>query len=88
MSLERRLRRIMTLPRDEREVPLRELAQKLGCSLAATYTSDGQHLEDRVIQRIREATKPERESRWWSTPAVELVVGVLAAVAAWIAVFR
>ena len=95
MSVERILRPIMALPRNEREVPLRQLAQELGCSLSGTYTSEGRHLENEVIQRIRDADGAGRESLWWSVPRgdqnvlelIALIVAVLGAVAAWIAVF-
>ena len=83
------LRRIMKLPRDEREPKLRQLAQDLGCSLASTYGGDGsKHLEDEVVRRIQEATRSHRDGLFCILALVSAVAAVLSALAAWCAVLR
>ena len=63
-----RLKKIMKLKLEEREIALRELAQELGCSLASSYTVYGKHLEEDIVHRIFEADRSRRESRmWWVT---------------------
>ncbi len=43
--------------KDKREIELRKYAKELGCSLQGTYAQNGVHLEQEVINRIREAEK-------------------------------
>jgi len=84
---QRELRRIMKLPRDEREIELRKLAQELGASLASTYGGDGsKHLEEEVIRRIQEAGRSQREAFLWLVAVVAGVASVVSALAAWCAV--
>jgi len=44
----------MALDKEAREIKLREMAQKLGCSLQYTYTSNGKHIKQKIVRRIRE----------------------------------
>ena len=86
MSIERRLRRIMRDP--ERETELRKFAQELGCSLHSTYDQNGNHYEDEVIRRVREAARSIREERLWLIALISAVASIVSALAAWFAVFR
>lgn len=92
MSVERRLRQILTIPdQTKREVTLREFAQDLGCSLDSTYevlagNLPPKHLEHVVIQRIREAARGQREERLWLVALISAVSSALSALAAWCAV--
>ena len=47
-TIQRKLKRILKLPLHDREVPLRTLAQELGCSLTSTYRGE-KHLEDEAL---------------------------------------
>jgi hypothetical protein len=67
----------MKIQKSEREVPLRLLAQELGCSLTATYTPDGVHREDIVIHRIREAAAAQHGVRWSWLTIISVAVGIL-----------
>lgn len=84
--VEKRLKGIMALDKEEREIKLRELAQELGCSLQSSYTSNGKHLEEEMVRRIREAARSIRESRLWWIALISAVASVLSALAAWSAV--
>jgi len=56
--MSKRLIEIMSIKeKDRREIELRKYAKELGCSLQGTYTQNGVHLEQEVINRIREAEK-------------------------------
>jgi len=89
VKVQRQIKKIMTIKdRDKREVALRELAMKLGCSLSSTYTSDGKHVEEEVIRRIQEAARSICESRLWLIALISAIVSVFSALAAWFAVLR
>jgi len=74
--------------KEKREVALRLLANKLGCSLSSTYISNGKHLEDEVIRRIQEAARSIRESRLWWIALFSAIASALSALAAWFAVWN
>ena len=77
----------MSKEKSDREVALRELAQKLGCSLFSTYGGDGgKHLEEELIRRIQEAARSIRESRLWLIALISAIASVISALAAWHAV--
>lgn len=82
--VERRLRRI--LREQNHEVPLRELAQELGCSLESTYTENAKHLESIVVARIREAARSQREGRMYWIAVLAAAASMVSAIAAWCAV--
>jgi hypothetical protein len=87
-SVQRQIRAILkTSDLGQRETALRELARKVGCSLASTYTSEGKHLEEELVRRIQEAAREERDSRLWWLALVSGVASVFSAIAAWLAVW-
>lgn len=88
MNIQRQIQKIMAKKeKAEREIALRELAQKLGCSLSSTYGGDGgKHLEDEIIRRIQEAARSIREARLWWIAAISATASVISAIAAWCAV--
>lgn len=60
--MSRRLREILKIQdNDNKELELRKYAQELGCSLQGTYTANGNHLEQEVVDRIRDAEKDLEE---------------------------
>jgi predicted transcriptional regulator len=86
-NVQRRLRKILSKGKSEREVALRELAQQLGCSLSSTYGGDGgKHLEDELVRRIQEAARSIREARLWWIAVISAIASVVSALAAWTAV--
>jgi len=88
MSIQKKIKKIMSISdRQKREIALRELAAKLGCSLTSTYTLSSKHLEDEVIRRIKEAVRSIRESRLWWIAFMSAVASVFSALAAWYAVY-
>ena len=78
-----RLRRIMKLPRGERELRLREYAAKLGCSLNATYDGRGVHDEPELIRRIHEAERSRRDRRLWIFAVLAAISAAASALAVW-----
>ena len=87
MNIQRKIQKIMAKEKAEREIALRELAQKLGCSLSSTYGGDGgKHLEDEIIRRIQEAARSIQENRLWLIAAISAIASVISAIAAWCAV--
>lgn len=85
LFVERKLRRI--LKSQDHDVPLRRLAEDLGCSLESTYDMpSGKHLEARVVARIREAARSQREARLYWIAVIAAVASALSAFAAWCAV--
>jgi PP-loop superfamily ATP-utilizing enzyme len=75
--VQRRIKKIMTIKvRDKRELALRELAMKLGCSLSSSYTPDGKHIEEEIIRRIQEAARSIRESRLWLIALISAIASV------------
>jgi len=86
MNAQHQIKKIMSLSHNEREVALRKLAIKLGCSLASTYNSDGKHFEDELIRRIQEADRSIRDSRLWWIAAISAIASVISALAAWAAI--
>jgi predicted transcriptional regulator len=87
MSVQRRLKVILSKQGIERDTQLREFAKELGCSLSGTYGGDGsKHLEDEVIRRIREAARSIREARLWWIALISATASALSALAAWCAV--
>ena len=87
MNVQRRIKTIMAMERAERMTALRELAQKLGCSLTSTYSGDGsKHLEEEVVRRIQEAARSLREARLWWVAVFSAIASVISSLAAWTAV--
>lgn len=87
--VQRKIKKIMSIKdRDKREVALRTLADKLGCSLSSTYTSDGKHLEEEVIRRIQDAARSKRESCLWWIAFISAIASAFSALAAWFAVLQ
>ncbi len=88
INVQKHIKKIMAInDRGEREIALRTLANKLGCSLSSTYT-DGKHLEEEVIRRIQEAARSKRESCLWLIAFISAIASALSALAAWFAVLR
>ena len=83
-TIQRELKRILAM--EKHDVPLRELAKSLGCSLSSSYTSDGKHLEDEMVRRIQEAARSRRESSLWIIAVISAVASVVSALAAWFAI--
>ncbi len=86
-SVEKKLKRIMALDWETKDIELKKLAKELGCSLQSSHTSKGYLLEEEMIRRIREAARSIRESRLWWIAIISAVASVLSALAAWSAVF-
>lgn len=87
MNVHRKLRKIMKKGRDEREIALRELAVRLGCSLTSTYGGDGsKHLEHEVLRRIHEAASSIRGGRLWWLAVISAIGSIISALAAWVAI--
>ena len=80
------IKKILDLPKEEREIKLRSLAQDLGCNLDSTYLENGRHLTEEVIRRIREAARTYRESCLWLIAILSALASVASALAAWYAV--
>ena len=80
------IRKILSLPRDQSEVKLRQLAQELGCALDSTYHGSGKHLTEEVIKRIQEAARTWRESHLWLIAVISALASLASAIAAWCAV--
>ncbi len=88
INAQKHIKKTMTIKDSgEREVALRTLANKLGCSLSSTYTSDGKHLEEEVIRRIQDAARSKRESCLWWIAFISAIASAFSALAAWFAVF-
>jgi len=87
MNPERERQKIMALPKGEREIPLREFAQKLGCSLTGTQTPNGVHLEHIVIERINDAIRAWHEVRMRRLQIIGIVIAVLLGAATLIVAF-
>ena len=85
LCVESRLRRI--LKQKNPNVPLRQLAEHLGCSLESAYETNGKHLESEVVRRIREAARSQREGRMYWISVLAAVASVISAFAAWCAVW-
>lgn len=90
-TIQSKLKRILALPLREKEVPLRKLAQDLGCNLNSTYTTtqsgNDKHLEEEVVRRIQEAARFKRESSLWLIALISAIASVISALAAWFAVW-
>ena len=86
-GVQKTIKRIMSKPKEERETKLRELAQKLGCSLSSTYSAErDKHLEHELIRRIQDADRSIREHHLWWIAVLASIAAVVSALAAWSAV--
>lgn len=85
-NVEKRIERILKSP--DHDVPLRKLAEELGCSLESTYEPSAKHLEAEVVRRIREAASSQRNARLYWIAIISAIASVLSALAAWCAVLR
>jgi len=81
-----KLKNIMKMKKEDREIKLREYLIDLGGSLTNTYTANGKHLEDEVVARIRNAERSDREEKLWIIALISAIASVISALAAWIAV--
>jgi hypothetical protein len=84
LCVESRLKHI--LKQKNHDVPLRQLAERLGCSLESAYEPSGKHLESEVVRRIREAARSQHESRMYWVAVLAAFASVISALAAWCAV--
>lgn len=84
VNVQKHIKKIMTIKdRGEREVALRKLAVKLGCSFSPTAS-----VEEELIRRIQETARSIRESRLWWVAFISAIASAFSALAAWFAVFR
>lgn len=84
VNVQRQIKRVMTIKdRAEREVALRKLGVKFGCSFSPTAS-----VEEELIRRIQEAARSIRESRLWWIAFISAIASAFSAMAAWFAVFR
>ena len=84
-GVQRKIKKIMDMKikPDERDVKIRELAKKYGCSLDSTYDLPNKHRTEEVIRRIQEADRSNRESSMWLIALLSAIASVISAVAAW-----
>lgn len=77
----------MGISPDQKDVKIRELAKKYGCSLDSTYVPrSGEHFTAEVIRRIQEADRANRESVLWLLALVSSIASVVSALAVWCAI--
>jgi hypothetical protein len=84
VNVQKHIKKIMTIKdRGERDVALRKLAVKLGCSFSPPAS-----VEEELIRRIQEAARSKRESCLWWIAFISAVASAFSALAAWFAVLR
>lgn len=83
-----KLKNIMKMKKEEREIKLREYLLDLGGSLTNTYTSRGKHLEDEVVKRIMNIERSNREKNVRIIVIIGVIVTAIGALAALIAIFK
>lgn len=87
-GVQRKTKKIMDMQiaPNEKDVELRKLAKKYGCSLDSTYDSSGKHFTEEVIRRIQEADRSNRESFLWLVALISAIASAVSAIAAWCAI--
>ena len=83
-----KLKNIMKMKKEEREIKLREYLLDLGGSLTNTYTSRSKHLEDEVVKRIMNIERSNREKNVRIIVIVGVIVTAIGALAALIAIIK
>ena len=83
-----KLKNIMKMKKEEREIKLREYLLDLGGSLTNTYTSRSKHLEDEVVKRIMNIERSNREKNVRIIVIIGVIVTAIGALAALIAIIK
>ena len=83
-----KLKNIMKMKKEDREIKLREYLLDLGGSLTNTYTARGKHLEDEVVKRIMNIERSNREKNVRIIVIVGVIVTAIGALAALIAIIK
>ena len=87
MNVQRRLKKIMAMKKDDRSSALRKLMGELGCSRSEImYPSSGRDVEPEMVRRIQDAARSIREYRLWWIAFFSAIASVISALAAWTAV--
>ena len=89
MNVQRRLKNIMAMERDDRSSALRKLMGELGCSRTEILNpNSGRDVEPEMVRRIQDAARSIREYRMWWIALLSAIASVISALAAWTAVSR
>ena len=83
-----KLKNIMKMKKEDREIKLREYLIDLGGSLTNTYTAKGKHLEDEVVERIMNIERSNREKNVRIIVIIGVIVTAIGALAALIAIIK
>jgi hypothetical protein len=88
LFMQKRLQKIMKLEADKREIALREYAQKLGCSLSSSYTSNDKHLDEITARRIQAKIRSVRDYRLWLIALISTLVFLSGLFVLWVAIWN
>ena len=85
--MSQKLKKIMKMKKEDREIGLKEYAQELGASLQGLYDGD-RFRETEIVDRIISAERPQREHQMWVIALISAVALALSALAAWVAILK
>lgn len=86
--MSKKVKKIMSLPKEERETELRKYLISLGGSTTRTSNEQGGLIEDIVISRIINLERSHREERLWKIAVCSTIISLIAVLAAWYAAMR
>jgi len=79
----------MKLPKEERDIKLKEFLISLGGSLTGLLNAKtGRYLEHGLVDRITNLMRVHREEKLWIIALLSAIASILSALAAWFAVIK
>jgi len=85
----KKLKDIRKLPKEERDIKLKEFLISLGGSLTGLLnTKTGRYLEHGLVDRIINLVRLHREEKLWIIALLSAIASILSALAAWFAVIK
>ena len=87
--MSRKLKNIMKLQKEEKEIELKKYLISLGGTTTRTLNSKtGRIVEDIVVSRIINLERSHREEKLWVIALLSAMAAILSALAAWFAVIK
>lgn len=88
LFMQKRLQKIMKLEADKQEIALREYAQKLGCGLSSSYTSNDKQHDEITVRRIQAEIRSVRDYWLWLIAFISTIAFLSGLFVLWFAIWN
>lgn len=85
----KKLKKIMRLPKENREIELKNFLISLGGSTTGLlFSKSGRYSENDLIDRIIVLARLHREEKLWTLAFISAIASIISAIAAWVAIIK